>query len=254
MTSYKEQVAEQKDAERQNKKAKLENRIEQIMKHLDSYLSMSGNIAFFNQDEAQESLLKKRVRRFLAKEYSYIRYKPYVNRDAVQILPEFCIHATNNPEEFAHYLDTDKSKEMKCTDTGWGGSSSFAYQQYQWDTLVNQNVKFLNEGAKFLDEVDFKTDEAYLLFGRKNCWEETHYRKEAFEKEGEKLVKGYSKSTIKWDVEKKEFLLLLYIPAQQNANLFVTTNTIEQVVENLTAQLKKSSKQKTGLFARLFGA
>lgn len=253
MTSYREQVTEQKDGERQNKQAELENRIEQIMKHLDSYLNLSGNIAFFNLDEAQRALLQIRVRHFLKQEYAYIKYKPYVNRDAVQILPEFCIHATNNPEVFAHYLDTGESKKTKCTDS-WGRSSTFSYQQYQWDSLINQNVKFLNEGARFLDEVDFKTDEAYLLFGRKNCWEETSFRKKSFEEEDGKMVEGYTTSRIEWDVEKKEFLLLLYIPAQPNDNLLETTKTIEEVVEGLTTQSRRVSKQKTGFFARLFGA
>lgn len=253
MTSYKEQVAEKKNVERQNKELELENRIEQIMKHLDSYLKLSGHIAFFNLDEVQQTLLKRRVHRFLEKEYEYIRYKPYVNQDAVQILPEFYIHTTNNPEVFAHYLDTRKSREMKCT-SSWGRSSTFSYKQYQWNSLVNENVKFLNEGNTLLDEVDFNTNEAYLLFGRQNCWDELDIHKETLEEEDGKMVKGYKQSRVKWDVEKKEFLLLLYIPAQQNAVLGVTEKRIEKVIEDLTTQAKKASKQKTGFFARLFGA
>lgn len=245
MTSYKDTKSEGILEEASRKERELRADIERVLEKVGRFLELSPAIEQMNPEAWMKERAWKNINSYLLKEYRQV----YVGLE--KVYPSFTIHQTNNPEVFADYLDTRNSLKVECITppNSFRPSKRYAYEQNRWSPLYNLGIRLRNPGADYRNSVDFVLEESYLLFGRQTNWKETHKKKG----NGIDVERVVDERRI-WSETSKEFMLLLYVPAEPDAELFHTVTTLEEELERLTAPPQKEKTNKKGFFARLLGA
>lgn len=202
MTSYHEQMSELRTLQ--------QLRVAQLTKDVGNYLRKSNRMAKLSLDEPCQIQLIHKVETLLNNEYQPYLHRYFTDSEAVYKMPSFTICFTNSYPVFVHFMNTKNLQSSKGT-TGKTLGNWLVHQKYQWDSLLNENV---------LTDESIQLGESHLLFGRKLSYHQS------------------SRST-GWSEEKREFRLLLYIPATPGEELVTIKNSLEVEVRKNTVRVLK---------------
>lgn len=253
MTRYQEVQTVKKESARDEKESRRLSEKNGMMSNLTVYLnksqSVEGVIRSLESKGSDVNVREKalgKIASFVEKNYGSYLSRDYRNTPYYDVYPTADVIITNNPDVFAHLIDTRESRELECTGTGYG-SSHYEYKQYTWEPILNDDIEVNSYGKDYpaFHSVDFDVNEPYLLFGWNNKWKETEYRKDAFKEEDGKQVETLhtSRFTSKPDIIR--YTILLYLPDKEK-DFYKKTFFIRDFV-------KKHTPRPPGFFARLFG-
>jgi hypothetical protein len=196
MTSYHEQMSELRTSQHL--------RVAQLTKDVGNYLRKSNRMAKLNLDEPCQIQLIHKVETLLKNECQPYLHRYFADSEYVCKIPSFTICFTNSLPVFMHFLNAKKIQPSEDA-TGKTLGNWLIHQKYQWDSLLNDNA-LTNKAAQF--------GETHLLFGRK-------------------LSYHRSSSSMGWSEEKREFRLLLYLPATPGEKLVTIKNSLEDEVRKI---------------------